>query len=334
MKLFTITIDTEADCSADWTGATPESYSNLMATEQRLAPLTARYGTCISLLLNGDIIARKQQAATCARLSTDHGWELGTHLHGEFSPPHQTQTSPAGIRLKDLQCGYPTEVERAKMTLLTRAFQDRFGYTPGSFRAGRFGAGETTFDICQELGYVVESSVIPGRMVSEGTTVADFTRFGHHPVRIRGDLASGLIEIPITVMPAMMPPWVSNLYASCDSRGWPRSAKRCLGALDRLLSRAQRQTWLRPSMCNLEDMSNTLDWLNAEALGQPVVVANVMFHSNELLGGASPYNANEGDVDHFVHKLDAIMNRAQRAGYKFVTLKQAGLMVRSSLQAA
>jgi hypothetical protein len=334
MKFFTISIDTEADCSADWTGAVPESYENLAAMGRRLAPLSARHGPCVTLLLNGDIIARPQHAATCARLATTHGWELGTHLHGEFAAPHQSQLSPAGIRLKDFQCGYPPDVEQAKMRSLTRAFEACFGYAPRSFRAGRFGAGQTTFDICHELGYVVESSVIPRRVVSEGAVIADFSEFGHHPVLLRGEPATGLVEIPVTVKPGLIPPWIANLYASSDARAWPRAAKLCVGALDRVLARAQRQTWLRPSMCSLDDMNTTLDWLNEQALTQPVVVANVMFHSNELLGGASPYNATEADVDHFIQKLDAIMGEARQAGYAFTTLAQAGLGARSALQAS
>ncbi len=97
--LFTISIDTEADCSLDWTGASPESYLNISALKNKLLPILNQQGCVATLLLNADIIQRESPSKICEDLYCKEGWELGTHLHGELVEPLLKYTSPAGIGL-------------------------------------------------------------------------------------------------------------------------------------------------------------------------------------------------------------------------------------------
>lgn len=136
-KFFVISIDTEADCSRDWTGRSPESYTNINALESLLLPLLARHGALATLLLNNDVTEREAPSAICERLNHEAKWELGTHLHGEFVEPDRKHSSPAAVKLRDFQCGYQPDIERAKLATLTQTFINRFSFRPTSFRAGR-----------------------------------------------------------------------------------------------------------------------------------------------------------------------------------------------------
>lgn len=261
MKLSAISIDTEADTGADWVGRSPESYRNLERLESALLPLAQRQNATVTLLLSGDVIARDGPAAICARLEREEGWELGTHLHGEFEPPERRYAGPAGVRLREVQAAYTPEVERQKMRSITRKFADRFGHQPAAFRAGRYGASARTLDICLELGYQVDSSVVPGQMWWEDKTRLDFTGFDVTPyVWRRGRRA--LVEIPISVRPGRLPfSWnrrVQQLNGRNHPTGWSRWT---LPALRKIGAPLWRPIWLRPSYSSSAQMGGVLRWL-------------------------------------------------------------------------
>ena len=331
LKLFTISIDTEADCSVDWTGAVPESYRNLTALRERLLPAIEKYGAIATLLLNGDIIERDGPSRICERLSHDVGWELGTHLHGEFVAPEVRHTSPAGIRLLDFQCGYGPEMEFRKMQTLTTMFRERFGYPPISFRAGRFGAGSRTFEICLKLGYEVDTSVVPGAIFQEGAAIADFRAFDFKPSIVACNETRRLVEIPVTVKPGLMKP-VSHYLGLCGSRE-TKSLKflrkflaRAKCRFDRMTLPLHKSTWLRPSFSTSSAMTGVLQWLANLEPHHPVV-ANMMFHSNELQAGASPYNASDAEVASFLERMSSTFGSARALGYQFVSLAEAGRLL-------
>jgi len=340
MRYFVISIDTEADCGADWAGAVPESYSNLHSLQERLRPVLEPYGAPATLLLNGDIIMREGPSAVCGRIAGEAGWELGTHLHGEFVEPEMTHSTPAGMRLNDFQCGYGSELEFRKMRTLTELFRGRFGYSPESFRAGRFGAGPDTFRICMELGYEVDSSVVPGYLFREKKTgdspTADFRGFDFRPRIVARNSERSLLEIPVMVRPGRIQPISESAGARwlAGQESVPgavrKFAARSLSVIDRGIRPLHRSTWFRPSYSTASEMKGVLRWLAAQG-ERSHVVANMMFHSNELLPGGSPYNATEGDVSRFLEKISASLATARSLGYSFVTLAGAARAIKSDL---
>jgi len=341
MRYFVISIDAEADCGADWAGAVPESYSNLHCLQERLRPILEPYDAPATLLLNGDIIMRDGPSAECERIAGESGWELGTHLHGEFMAPEMTHSGPAGMRLKDFQCGYGYDLEFRKMQTLTELFRDRFGYFPASFRAGRFGAGPDTFRICLELGYEVDSSVVPGyqlRQEKKGDCpIADFRSFDFRPSIVAGNADRSLLEIPVMVRPGVFQPISESAGARWlqANEAVPLALRKFVArssyVIDRAIKPLHRSTWFRPSYSTAAEMSGVLRWLSKQGEGAPVV-ANMMFHSNELLPGGSPYNATEGDVSCFLEKISSSLVTARSLGYTFVTLAGAARAIKADLQ--
>ncbi|MDI6809238.1 MAG: hypothetical protein QME66_09690 [Candidatus Eisenbacteria bacterium] len=334
MKLFVITIDTEADCSADWTGRAPESYANLLEMQRTLVPVLRKAGAAATLLLSPDVIERDEPSHICDVLEQNHGWELGAHLHGEFVEPSRRYAGPAGVKLSEFQCQYPPQLEFAKMQTLKQVFQKRFGRAPCSFRAGRFGAGPETFKICHKLGYKVDTSVVPGTLFREGEATADFREFDSVP-RVVAANGGRLIEIPITVRRGRINldrgsvnqvgglPRVQSLLGRC-------TPSRVKPFLLKVTAPVHKSVWLRPSYSSARQMAGLLKWIVQRESSHPAV-ANMMFHSNELLPGASPYNASNGDVAAFLSRLSATINVAKRLDFEFVTLTQAARAVDSEI---
>ena len=344
MKLFVITIDTEADYGPGWVGATPESYRNLLELERVLLPITERWGAPVTLLLSGDVIERDAPSRLCEELSRKQGWELGAHLHGEFEEPQRRHLSPAGVRLKDMQCLYSQEMEHGKMAGIHGRFTRRFGYPPRSFRAGRYGVSERTLQICSQLGYCVDSSVVPGVRFEEDGAVLDFRGHSVHPSLV-DDPAGAIVEIPITVKP----PVVRNRHGGSGGTNGGQELRaigrnglaRRLGAgarhwaarlAPKWVKALRKPVWLRPTYSSSAEMAAVLRWLVRDRSERPIV-ANMMFHSNELLPGGSPYYTTEQQVRDFVERTTAVLDEAPRLGFEFCTLTTAAQWVRARLAA-
>jgi hypothetical protein len=69
-------------------------------------------------------------------------------------------------------------------------------------------------------------------------------------------------------------------------------------------------------------MTHVLRWLTRQAVRTPVI-ANMMFHSSELLAGASPYNASANDVAAFLDRIQSSLKCARGLGFTFATLSAA-----------
>ena len=94
-----------------------------------------------------------------------------------------------------MQGDYPPEIERGKLAALTELFRKRIGYSPTSFRAGRFGIGHDTGRWLFELGYLVDSSVVPHVCLRNPAPVS-YTHLDVYKRQISSDLQrrSGWLE--------------------------------------------------------------------------------------------------------------------------------------------
>ena len=115
----------------------------------------------------------------------------------------------------------------------------------------------------------------------------------------------GLVELPVTVLPTSALARHSRRLRDHWQARPLRLARRAL----RLRSRPQ-PLWLRPlPEYGLEDLQALL--LEAERLRLPYAV--LMFHSSELLAGASPYRPAEADVAALLELLERLFAWSARA---------------------
>lgn len=307
-RTLVISIDTEVDKDPAWRISDPPSFESVRtAIPDVLGPLFDRHGAIPTYLLSPEVLDDGRSVEVLAELG-DRA-ELGTHLHGDFiGPDGRTVEQLAGLDAGTVQCSYPREVEAEKLTRLTQRFEDRFGQRPTSFRAGRYGLSESTFELLAGLGYAVDSSVTPHLVWRFGSQTVDFRDWTAQP-RVVTTPSGSLVELPVSIRPGGRP-----------ARLVPRRPE-LLGRLaGRLLGPSARFLWLRPSW---ESGQGMIDYV--AAAGEEVLV--LMFHSMEVVPGASPYCAEAAEVDRFLGALDQLLAYCRRAGIRFAGMTDAAALV-------
>jgi peptidoglycan/xylan/chitin deacetylase (PgdA/CDA1 family) len=284
-----VTIDTECDKGAAWRTQLPMRFEGVSeGIARRLDPLFAHHGAKATYLLSPEVTRDDASASVLRAIGKGH--ELGTHLHGEYVDEGD---SPAPIT-SAFQRDYPREVERDKLARLTAQFQTTFGHAPRSFRAGRFGIGEHSLALLEELGYHVDSSVTPfvdwSASGAPGLSFAGAPTQPYRPDRRdpRRHGTSALVEVPVTIRSH---PW----------RKWP--------VVGRLLG----PRWLRPTFSSERELVRTAcaEIARARAESRRAVFLNAMFHNVEVVPGASPYASNEGGCRRILRRLAALLRFAE-----------------------
>lgn len=303
MTRLLVTIDVECDKSPSWHTAVPLRFRGVTeAIPGLLQPLFARYGIRPTYLLSPEVLADDECVAVLRGL---RDVELGTHLHGEYvGPPPEIDPPDESVTLA-MQGDYPPEIERAKLRTLTDRFRERMGYAPTAFRAGRFGIGRHSGRWLYELGYRVDSSVVPHVCLRNpaGQPRPDFRACPERPYRAGPDHdlftpgASPLLEVPITVLAADVLPAARPV--------WPGA---CSG----------EPVWFRPSYADAATLAEVVHRVAAQP-GRPLVM---MFHNIELVPDASPYARSDAEVRRCLDSLDAAFAAAIGARFQPVTMSE------------
>lgn len=305
MKVFLlITIDTECDKGPGWIIQQPMAFSSVTkGIPQVLTPLFEAFSLKPTYLLSPEIIAN---AACVKSLKACPNAELGTHLHGEFIEPHADWVAN---RTHTPQIAYSTEVERRKLENLTMLFQSAFGYLPTAFRAGRWGMSTATLDILEQLGYLVDSSVCPFRTHTFGGGL-EVNYWGaplqpYRPSR-RNVVKKGrhrIIEAPATLGNPALLKCPRFLLRRMSDRS--RMHKKILGKM----GRSARISWLRPSKSTATEMiALSEQFIHAFGKKENPVFLNMMFHSNEIILGASPYAQTQEELDDYLKSMHQLFD--------------------------
>lgn len=294
-----VSIDCECDKGPAWRSQKPMAFVGIEeGIVARLQPLFRRYGQKATYLLSPEVLRHEPSVTALASLEGDH--ELGAHLHGEYAEPDSFEPDVTTVFQRD----YPRDVEAKKLAYLTDLFARAFGRKPTSFRAGRFGIGQSSIEILDELGYTVESSVTPFLdWSSSGAPGLSFVGAPTQPYRPdprdpkkRG--SSRILEVPVTIRP------------------------RALSKLP-LIGKHVEPRWLRPtkgSGAGLVALAREeIDDARAKDPTKPVVL-NVMFHNVEIIAGASPYAASDSDARAILGRLEALLTFAKSEGIRGVGL--------------
>ena len=286
-------IDTEAD--DQWSARGRQA--NEVRNAERLPALQAlfdHYGVRPTYVVTWEMATRPESVAVLRDLGRSGRCEIGTHLHPWSSPPFR----PEDLARHTYPHNLPPELLERQLTELTSVIESNLGVRPTTYRAGRNGFDGRTLPILERLGYTVDTSVDPlfnerrkGGMVFAGAPCAPY-----HPDYgdVRRGGASRILEVPITsaTLP-LLPKPLERLYARLPPIPY-RGALKKLGL---------RPVWLRPSYSSLRDMTAFTDRLAAR--GAPCF--NFIFHSSELLEGASPYNPDAASVARFLHDLEQVL---------------------------
>lgn len=229
--------------------------------------------------------------------------EIGTHCHPWCNPP--LDGKPISNQ-STFMCNLNESSQRQKLEWLTDKIESKFGRRPTSFRAGRYGFDSVGARILADLGYIVDSSVLPFRSyAAEGG--ADYRDACAHPYRIhesdllKSDPGGRLIEVPVTsgfTRPGFQ--WRNRCRRFLSET--PVRRFRVAGVADRL--NILRWAKLSPENTSVIDAKSLID----AALKGNASVLVLMFHSSSLIPGFSPYVKTDTDLEHFYATLDAVLD--------------------------
>jgi hypothetical protein len=315
-----VTVDTEAD--DQWRHGAPLTTENVLWWGP-FQELCERHEARPTYLVTSEIAADERAVAFLAAPAGRGAAEVGAHLHPWTTPPFAAEP---GLAWNDAAHTYPCHLDQellaAKLRALTTQIEDAFGAAPTSYRAGRFGLDAAGARLLAEMGYIVDSSVTPyvswagnpGRPGRGGGP--DFRGHGPYPFRVEGTGFPGLVELPVTILPTYAVTRRCRVLREHWEARPLRAARRGLRAW-----RRPQPLWMRPRP---EYTGDDLGALLREAERRHLPYAVFMFHSSELMPGASPYRPTQASVDLLLSLLDELFGEARRRGHSFVTLSAAG----------
>jgi hypothetical protein len=321
MKLI-VTIDTEAD--NQWDHGRTLSNQNV-AYWQPFQILCERYGILPTYLITSEIATNPQAVNFLRPLVESDKAEVGAHLHPWTTPPFRDEP---GLQFNDPLHAYPSELPldllSDKLETLTNQIETAFRLRPTSFRAGRFGFDSDCAGILKQLGYLVDSSVTP--LVSWKNTPGyrgggpDFSREKNSPSSVGSDIKNQLLELPVTILftiaflyrfPQLQP--VYHLLQKIQSN-----------RLIHLNLLPPQPLWMRPfRRTTIKHLIS--GWRTAEQLGLQHVV--MMFHSSELMPGASIYRPNDASVVQLMKLLEKFYKFIASENSECATLTGAAIRI-------
>jgi hypothetical protein len=181
----------------------------------------------------------------------------------------------------EFPCNVPEE--RQHLQVITDLYERAFGAPPCSYRAGRYGVNGRTLATLRELGYRVDTSVTPH---------IDWSAQGgpdHTTCPIQPYWVEDILEVPVTII-GLRDWWPFN--------GW------------------SRYRWLRPTVATCEQ----LKWIVDCACDVRFTVLNMMFHTMEIIPGASPYVRTSVGTQLYLRRLERTIAYMMHRGFEPITL--------------
>jgi hypothetical protein len=318
MPTFVMTIDVEPDSPA-WANITEFRVENVARLE-RLQAICNRDGVRPTYLTTYTVATDPGAEKILSGLQAAGRCEIGAHLHPSETPPKLPRPVPETSILH-----LPPDVKEAKFRTLHEALASRFG-APTAFRAGRYRLDAPSVGILESLDYRADSSVTPhvSWVLEKGCRWAGAPE---GPYRLsRTDPArpgsSSIVEIPVTIregrrIPLPGIPLISDLF-SMPLRSLPRPAS---WLIERV--RPLRPRWLRPTYADAATMISLVDEVLTEDAD---ACFNMMFHSNELQPGTSPFVRTEAEAEDFLDRIEKVCRHVVSLGVKPVTLTEAAVI--------
>ena len=288
--LLSVVVDTEEEF--DWAKPLTRERTGVghIRSQLRAQNVYARFGLRPTYVIDYPVATQPAGFEPLQEWAQAGACEIGTHLHPWVSPPFDEPVNNRNSYPGNL----PASLERAKLRHLTEAIEQRFGRRPTVYRAGRYGYGPNTATILAELGYQVDTSVVP-RTDFGPDEGPDFSDCGIDPSWI--DRKGGLLEVPLSVgwtgLLAAAGPWLQPFCRTQHAQ-----KLRLPGMLARagLFERIR----LSPEGITFDELRR----LTLALFARGYRVFNFSYHSPSLEPGHTPYVRSADDLDRLVGTIE------------------------------
>ncbi len=214
--------------------------------------------------------------------------EIGAHPHPWVNPPDLEEVRGRNT----FMCNLPESLQRAKLERLSGQIAEVFGRTPTVYKAGRYGIGDSTIGVLEDLGFETDVSICP-QFDFSAEHGPSFVEFDSRPFF----LSDRLLEIPCTVD---YTGWAGTLRPALHriARRDALTAFRGVGALAKM--RAVNRIMLSPEGNSFDEMRALTEELFARGLRTFMF----SFHSPSLEPGHTPYVRSRADLDRFLQDIE------------------------------
>lgn len=289
-----IVVDAEEEF--DWTkpfdrASTAVGNIRHQAAAQRLFE---RYGARPTYVVDYPVASQAEGFEPLRELAASGLCEIGAHLQPWVNPPF--------VETVDDFHSYPGnlggEIERQKLVALTDIIERNFGRRPVIYRAGRYGVGPHTWRHLEELGYEIDTSVLPftDLRTQQGP---DFSAFGPAPFWFGA--GRRLLGIPLSVgHTGILAKHGPRLYRFLDTARSDTWRAKALASRLRLLDRIS----LTPEGISLAEQKR----LARQLLAAGQRIFNLSYHSSSLVPGNTPYVRTARDLERFLATIEAFLD--------------------------
>jgi hypothetical protein len=251
-----------------------------------------RFGVKPAYVIDYPVATQADGYLPLREIAQSHRCTIGAHLHPWVNPPYDEALTVANSFTMNL----PPVLQRAKLEQLCAAITSRFGDAPTVFKAGRYGLGQTTVPILEDLGFLVDVSVCP-RYDFSAQDGPDFSSQDSEPFF----LTERLLEVPCTVdYTGWAGPLRQRLHTAASQ---PSLAPfRAIGVLAR--TGAANRIMLSPEGNSFEDMRALTDALYERGCR----TFTLSFHSPSVEPGHTPYVRSQADLDGFLTTIERYLD--------------------------
>lgn len=287
--LLLVVVDTEEEFDWSKPHSRAETSTDAMASQVRAHRIFEKYGIKPTYVIDYPVASQASGYVPLKELYDSGLCQIGTHLHPWVSPPFDEDVCNRNSYPGNL----PRALEKEKLRQLTDEIEKRFGDRPTIYKAGRFGVGPNTAGILAELGYEIDTSVVPQTDLS-AEDGPDFSRCDAAPYWFG---TSGMLEIPLSV-------GFSGVFSALG--------RRCWGALDTPMGRALKLTGISSRLRLLDRLVLTPEGITHDEhrrltktmLASGHRVFSFTYHSPSLQPGCTPYVRDDDDLALFLDRFD------------------------------
>lgn len=293
--LLSVIVDTEEEF--DWSGPFSRRHVSVDSLMHiwRGHEILRRYGLQPAYLLDYPVVADPRSLEVFGPWLERGECHIGAQLHPWVTPPHEEVVCP----FNSYPCNLDPELERRKLEILTVKVRERFGIMPRIYKAGRYGLDIRREGTLVELGYEVDTSVMPFRNFSGLGGGPNF--FGYPDRPFWASAERRLLYLPVT----------QSLVGPIRSLGRDKLGEAIFGRLSSRLRlpgilarlRLLERIVLSPESASFEEMRRLVDC--QMRAGNRIFALSL--HSPSFMSGGTPYSRSARDVDELLTRTDRFL---------------------------
>lgn len=320
--LFVLSIDTEEEWQ--WEGEFPTDNCSIKNIER----LPEFHGFCRKLgikptyFVDYPVVNSTSGQTILKSFIKNNEAEIGAHLHPWCNPPYFEKTTEASSHVVNL----PTEQVEQKLIALTSLIKEKVGFTPVSFRSGRWGIDGSTIKLLANLGYTVDSSVYPFYdnefFDCEGSPLIPYWPDTENPLNVGSQ--RNIMELPVSAgFNRAHFSLAHSLHKKLSIP--PFSWLRAIGILWH--TKLLRKIYLSPELFDSQNMNSLID--ASLRRGHPVI--HMYLHSSSLIDGATGLLNVNNAFERICTRIDNSVNYlSQHANVRFCSITEAANLLQQS----